>query len=684
MKQKILFLRNARLYSSAELAIEALNGLTHSVGQPVLALYGTESDVKVKLAVGLKDGTGEDAYQLIANDADLSDLVDIVSSLNSNLTSHKAELAGSAAGHAKSGGDLTFASGAGTVNANAITTAKIADSNVTYAKLQKIVGSNTVLGSKSANGTVSEISMSDLRTMLNVANGAEVNQNAFSNVKVGSTTIAATSKTDTVEIASGSSNVTVEADKATKKVTISVDASQADHVANPLTISLNGVAQTPFDGSTEVAFNINPSSVGAATSAQGAKADTAVQSVKIGTGTELKSGTSVTLPVSYPAADKLTTSRTIAISGDVSGTATSFDGSANITIPATISNLAISKVSGLQAALDAKAPLASPALTGTPTAPTAATGTKTTQIATTAFVDAAINSGIAGLSGALVFKGTVDSADDLPNTHTTGWTYVVSTAGTYVGQVCEIGDMIICVSNGTTAKNSDWNVVQTNINGAVTGPATSTDSYLAIFNGATGKVIKQGIAQSAIVQTSRTVTAGTGLTGGGALSGNITLTHQVKPTTGTDGGGTGALVTGVNIDSLGHVSGTTKGNLSSTVTTASSGKYVSHITVSGLAITPVLADLPTIPNVTVTNGAAVSGQYISAISASGHSITVTRAALPAESGKVKVTSSGTADYLSTKIAAGTASGNAYAVTPTASGDKVLLTCTVDVIDGGEY
>ena len=34
------------------------------------------------------------------------------------------------------------------------------------------------------------------------------------------------------------------------------------------------------------------------------------------------------------------------------------------------------------------APLASPALTGTPTAPTAAAGTNTTQIATTAFVEA--------------------------------------------------------------------------------------------------------------------------------------------------------------------------------------------------------------------------------------------------------------------------------------------------------
>ena len=47
---------------------------------------------------------------------------------------------------------------------------------------------------------------------------------------------------------------------------------------------------------------------------------------------------------------------------------------------------AVSDVTGLQAALDAKTALASPALTGTPTAPTAATDTNTTQLATTAFV----------------------------------------------------------------------------------------------------------------------------------------------------------------------------------------------------------------------------------------------------------------------------------------------------------
>jgi hypothetical protein len=62
---------------------------------------------------------------------------------------------------------------------------------------------------------------------------------------------------------------------------------------------------------------------------------------------------------------------------------------------------AISDVTGLQTALNAKAPLASPALTGTPTAPTAAGGTNTTQVATTAFVAAAISALIDAAPGAL-------------------------------------------------------------------------------------------------------------------------------------------------------------------------------------------------------------------------------------------------------------------------------------------
>lgn len=62
---------------------------------------------------------------------------------------------------------------------------------------------------------------------------------------------------------------------------------------------------------------------------------------------------------------------------------------------------AVSDVTGLQTALDAKAPLLSPALTGTPTAPTALLGTSTTQLATTAFVAAAIGALIDAAPGAM-------------------------------------------------------------------------------------------------------------------------------------------------------------------------------------------------------------------------------------------------------------------------------------------
>ena len=48
---------------------------------------------------------------------------------------------------------------------------------------------------------------------------AEVNQNAFSNVKVGSTTVAADTKTDTLELVAGS-NVTLTPDATNDKVTI--------------------------------------------------------------------------------------------------------------------------------------------------------------------------------------------------------------------------------------------------------------------------------------------------------------------------------------------------------------------------------------------------------------------------------------------------------------------------------
>ncbi len=75
---------------------------------------------------------------------------------------------------------------------------------------------STAVATTSADGLMS----SGDKTKLNgIASGAEVNQNAFSNVVVGSTTIAADGKTDTLTLVAGS-NVTLTPDATNDKVTI--------------------------------------------------------------------------------------------------------------------------------------------------------------------------------------------------------------------------------------------------------------------------------------------------------------------------------------------------------------------------------------------------------------------------------------------------------------------------------
>lgn len=74
---------------------------------------------------------------------------------------------------------------------------------------------------------------------------------------------------------------------------------------------------------------------------------------------------------------------------------------------------------------------------------------------------------------AMIFKGTLGTGGtvtSLPTTYKTGWTYRVITAGTYAGNVCEVGDLIIALTDRSGSGNldADWCVAQTNIDGALT------------------------------------------------------------------------------------------------------------------------------------------------------------------------------------------------------------------------
>lgn len=97
-----------------------------------------------------------------------------------------------------------------------------------------------------------------------------------------------------------------------------------------------------------------------------------------------------------------------ALGGVKSGGDISVDASGNVTVPELVS----------------KAPLASPAFTGTPTAPTAGTDTNNTQIATTAFVQAAVAAAVEGITG---FEFEVVAS--LPGTGEAGKIYLVSNGG---------------------------------------------------------------------------------------------------------------------------------------------------------------------------------------------------------------------------------------------------------------
>lgn len=70
-------------------------------------------------------------------------------------------------------------------------------------------------------GTNGAMLATDKEKLDNISSGAQVNQNAFSNVLVGSTTVSASSTTDTLTLEAGS-NITLTPDATNKKVTIGV------------------------------------------------------------------------------------------------------------------------------------------------------------------------------------------------------------------------------------------------------------------------------------------------------------------------------------------------------------------------------------------------------------------------------------------------------------------------------
>lgn len=142
------------------------------------------------------------------------------------------------------------------------------------------------------------MSPTDKAKLDEIAIGAEVNQNTFSNVKVGNTTITADSKTDTLELVAGA-NITLTPDAVNDRITIDV----------------KGVVQSSDVVTTPTANKI----------------------LRLNDNSKLPASITGDADGNAATASKLKTARTISLSGDATGSA-SFDGSANATISVTLAN----------------------------------------------------------------------------------------------------------------------------------------------------------------------------------------------------------------------------------------------------------------------------------------------------------------------------------------------------------
>ena len=208
-----------------------------------------------------------------------------------------------------------------------------------------------------------KMSASDKKKLDGIATGAEVNQNAFSNVIVGSTTVSADSKTDTLTLVAGS-NVTLTPDATNDKITIAAKDTTYSG-SNGVTITgtsiTNSGVRSVSEGSADGTISVNTNGSSANVSVHGLKSG-AFTNYVIGTKSQISSasipvGSIVDITDDYDAVDNTPISiATSSTPGIVkSGTDITVDSSGNVSVNDDSHNHVISNVDGLQTALNGKA-----------------------------------------------------------------------------------------------------------------------------------------------------------------------------------------------------------------------------------------------------------------------------------------------------------------------------------------
>lgn len=254
--------------------------------------------------------------------------------------------------------------------------------------------------SDATSGADGFMSMADKVKLDGIATGAEVNQNAWSNVTVGSTTIQADAKQDTLTLVAGA-NMSITPDATNDKITFGLtgtvpasaactgNAATANKWATARTVSLTGGAtgSASIDGSADVSLNV-----------------TALDASKL-SGTAAVSTTGNAATATKSTGDKNGVDITNYLRGDVSITPSQSQTVAASGTPATLFAILLSKIKAMQgttnfqdavpatlSALSGYFDSSGNALTAVKGKSTPTAGDNSLLIATTAFVTSALSS----------------------------------------------------------------------------------------------------------------------------------------------------------------------------------------------------------------------------------------------------------------------------------------------------
>lgn len=399
----------------------------------------------------------------------------ISAALTEDATSHNAKftITGTSKSAASGGTDVSL-----------VTTGEKATWN---AKQNAITSSNKLSADLISDGTTNKAYTSTEKTKLaGIATGAEVNQNAFSNIKVGNTTIAADAKTDTLELVAGS-KITLTPNTTNDKVTFDVDdtliievdpsatsvpsgtyANITSALADNKTVILK-ITEGPditylslvASGSSYYTFN------SVALSGTSENTSAYLSNIGIRNDDTVATGGGFLNDTKNTAGSTNSTSKLYIIGATQQAASSPTYSNKNAYV---ISGKVYSNAKEVVNLSDTQAltnktyngyTLAAACAKGVDTS--IAVGSNSTNIPTTAAVEARITAAIAtAQAGAAMYQGTAPTSF-APTNYKAGYYWVVGTAGTYAGETCEPGDMIFANTTSATYNADHFDIVQSNL-----------------------------------------------------------------------------------------------------------------------------------------------------------------------------------------------------------------------------